>query len=147
MNDKRYSLEEIRETLITGFTECKGEVIVDPEEFANSFINDLTRTEQEFSEGQVVICEGPNHYGYYRVGRQPDKATEGTFIEQARALNIEEVGPHLYVPIEDVRPLVEFFRKIDQCAADGRSMTDGWLGDLCANTVDALPDNLKALID
>ena len=103
-NDKRYSLEEIEKTYdrlncrSQGWTPTFAELK-----------EELTHPKTEFSEGQVVICEGPNHYGYYMVGRQSDKATEGTFIEQARALTLEEVGPD-FVLKADVMPLVEALR-------------------------------------
>ena len=143
MTEKLYSLDEIEAAFATTIgAESEGAAAASQYVF-EKFARELTRPQPEFRENQVVVAEGPNHFGYYKVGRQPDKVEEGTFLKQSRPLTLEEVGPG-YVSVEDVRPLVDAVR--DVCGFCQAHQQDT-IGGMLVTILDALPDNLKELID
>ena len=93
----------------------------------------LTHPEHKFTEGQVVAYQGRDGDIDYRAYQTVTNYNWSGY----KTLTTEEVGPG-YVPIEDVRPLVEFLDHAKQYVE---------IKHHARQLIDALPDNLKALID
>ena len=129
MTEKLYSLDEIEAARVKANPD-KDDFI-----YWEAFTDELTRPQPEFREGQVVHADGPNYFGWYKVGKNDD---ERGILEQSRPLTPEEVGPG-YVPVEDVRPLVEYILSRD---AQKRGKYYNY-----SDARELIPDNLKELID
>ena len=124
MTEKLYSLDEIEDAIICPENwDCVSTHIrqADLDKILMHVKNRLTRPQPEFREGQVLCSGGDGNWSYVRY-EQRKMDLNG----RERPLTPEEVGPG-YVPVEDVRPLVEYVRNY---APDIN-----------------LPDNLKELID
>ena len=143
MSEKLYSLDEI-EAALRKAHHVAGEGILPARTIAK--VSDmLSRPQPEFREGQVYANDDNGDYAKWRDGYQ--------MYPGLRPLTPEEVGPG-YVPVEDVRPLVETVRRIAENAYDSGAIATRIDSECLANcqidaqeSLDALPDNLKGLIN
>ena len=138
MSEKLYSLEVIIDAMTDALVEDCADFALG-RAWVAGVKRRLTRPQPEFREGQVVF------FGerYMLYGRHDYAQTSKHPWNPARPLTPEEVGPG-YVPVEDVRPLVKTLCNIKNSRAHEISSAA-----LCAigETLDALPDNLRRLID
>ena len=133
MTEKLYSLDEIMRAIDDNTSPGTGfNVTIDKE----GIIEQLTRPQPEFREGQVVFNEHSRRDQYHVYGSKKEACNKW-----CRPLTPEEVGPG-YVPVEDVRPLV---KAAATCIAPGATRKN--TAELCADAYHDLPDNLKGLID
>ena len=83
MTEKTYTKQEVRKACIE--IENNGRNIT-----IDNLQAELTRSKHKFRKGEVVICEGPNHFGYYKIGNNTADV-EQQITEQARPLRLSEM--------------------------------------------------------